>query len=134
LSFDVMADTVFGMQYNLIEISRFRYVVNLIPKSSVRISILLHFASLKIFRLDKLLFLEAYKAQIRFSKFVMRLLFERMKLDNSGRTDFFSILTAATDSSTNTKLSQEEIYAESTTLIVAGAKSSAHFNILTFRL
>jgi cytochrome P450 len=134
LSFDIMADVVFGAQYNLVGNSRFRYVVESIDKSNVRMGALIQAPALTSFKLDKYLFRDAIRARNRFVKFVMRVVKER--LDKGGAAaaksadpvsdhDLFANLAAARDPETGSGFHSDEIAAESATLIVAGSDTSS---------
>ncbi|KAI1841851.1 hypothetical protein JX266_011929 [Neoarthrinium moseri] len=144
LSFDMMADIVFGAQYNLLGDDRFRYVTEMMEKSNVRISALVQFPSLSWLRLDKHLFQEAIFARNRFLKFVFRLLRDRMELSNGNvcgifekshatsqlsystkSRDIYSRLQEARDPQTGAGLRKEEMASESTTLIVAGSDTTS---------
>ncbi|KAK8121820.1 hypothetical protein PG984_010490 [Apiospora sp. TS-2023a] len=150
LAFDMMADVVFGAQYDLLGSDKFRYVPEMIEKSNVRISSLVQFPGLSNWlRLDKHLFREAIYARNRFLKFVFILLrdrkafsrgtlcgvFEKPPITSSSADgtqatrpasfDVYSRLQEARDPVTGEAFGHEEIASESTTLIVAGSDTSA---------
>lgn len=146
LSFDIMADLIFGAQYDLLGTERFRYMPEVIEKSNVRISALVQFPRLTWLRLDKHLFREAIFARNRFLNFVMRLVRDRMALSKGsvcgiyGNTvkvsgngtstsykpsDVYSKLEMARDPHTGVGFRPHEIASESTTLVVAGSDTSA---------
>ncbi|TVY84954.1 Cytochrome P450 monooxygenase apf8 [Lachnellula suecica] len=140
LSFDMMADVIFGAHYNLLGDERFRYVPEMLEMSNVRMSALVQFPGLSRFRLDKYLFTEAIFARNRFLKFVMRLVRDRMQLSKgikcgiyeksqsasvSERSDLYSKLAETTDPQTGATLQGDEIAAESITLVVAGSDTAA---------
>lgn len=124
LSFDIMSDLIFGKIYDLLGKPTYRYVVQAIEESNVRVSVLLQSPWIKIGRLDKYMFPKAILGRNLFIRFVGKLLRDTMKLDKSTRKDFFARLSTAKDPETGEGLRKEEIIAESTTLVVAG-KSSA---------
>jgi cytochrome P450 len=135
LSFDIMADVVFGAKYNLLQNERFRYVTESIDKSNIRMSALIQFPKFAALKIDKYLFRDAIVARNRFVKFVMRVVKDR--LDKSKTTsidincptsedaDVFANLAAAKDPETGEGFRPDEIAAESTTLIVAGSDTSS---------
>ena len=54
LAFDIMADIIFGAKkYDLIGKSNYRYVVNAIETSNVRVGVMLQASWLKFARMDK---------------------------------------------------------------------------------
>ncbi|KAK8000942.1 Cytochrome P450 [Apiospora marii] len=152
LAFDMMADIVFGAQYDLLGSEKFRYVPEMIEKSNVRISSLVQFPGLSWLRLDRHLFREAIYARNRFLKFVFILLrdrkafsrgtlcgvFEKPPITHSSADgaqpspasrsasfDVYSRLQEARDPVTGDAFGHNEIASESTTLIVAGSDTSA---------
>lgn len=140
LSFDMMADVIFGAHYDLLGSERFRYVPEMVERSNVRISAVVQFPGLSWFRLDKYLFKEAIYARNRFLNFVMRLVRDRMELSKGnicgiyGKTsslaptrlsDVYSKLEETSDPQTGSVLRSDEIASESITLVVAGSDTSA---------
>ncbi len=132
LSFDIMADVVFGAHYNLLQDPRFRYVVDCIDVSNVRMSFLIQIPQFAKLKLDKYLFPAAIAARNRFIKFVTRTVRERLgKISPTSpslapeNADVFANLAAAKDPETGESFTLNEIAAESTTLIVAGADTSS---------
>ncbi|KAK8076208.1 cytochrome P450 [Apiospora phragmitis] len=135
LSFDIMADVVFGAKYNLLENERFRYVTEVIDKSNVRMSALIQFPDFAALKIDKYIFREAIVARNRFVKFIMRVVKDRVEkgktvsidIDSptSADADVFANLAAAKDPETGGSFRPDEIAAESATLIVAGSDTSS---------
>ena len=124
LSFDIMADVVFGARYNLLGDTKFRYVCDTIDRSNVRMSALIQAPKLAALNLDKHIFRDAIKARNRFVKFVVRVVGERMQR-SCVSSDLFANLAVAKDMETGSSFTPEEIGAESTTLIVAGSDTSS---------
>lgn len=135
-----MADVVFGASYNLLQHPKFRYVVECIDKSNVRMSFLVQWPRFALLKIDKYMFREAILARNRFVKFVTRVVGDRLGKMKSATPssseeattkpaspsgDVFSNLAAATDPETGSGFTLNEIAAESTTLIVAGADTSS---------
>ncbi|KAH6651497.1 cytochrome P450 3A31 [Truncatella angustata] len=135
LSFDIMADVVFGAKYDLLSNERFRYVVESIDKSNVRMSALIQFPKLAALKIDKYVFRDAIVARNRFVKFVLRVVKDRLEKSKttsidiysstSSDADVFANLAAAKDPETGEGFRPDEIAAESTTLIVAGSDTSS---------
>lgn len=120
LSFDLMATFIFSGKYNMLEREQYRYVVQCIEASNIRVSSLLQAPILKSFRMDKLLFPRAIASRNMFLGFVGKLLRDTKKNDRSQRKDLFEMLSHAKDPETGKGFSPEEIIAESVTLVVAG--------------
>jgi cytochrome P450 len=125
LAFDLMATFIFSGKYNMLEREQYRYVMQCIEESNIRVSSILQAPILKAFRLDKLLFPRAIVARNMFLGFVGKLLRDTKKNDRSQRKDLFEMLSHAKDPETGIGFSREEIIAESVTLVVAGADTSA---------
>lgn len=125
LAFDLMATFIFSGQYNMLERSQYRYVVECIEQSNIRVSSILQAPILKAFRMDKLLFPRAIGARNKFLFFVGKLLRDTKKNDRSQRKDLFEMLSHAKDPESGKGFTPEEIVAESVTLVVAGADTSA---------
>ena len=123
-----MADLIFGGKYNLLERETYRYVPGVIEASNVRVSAILQAPGLKLGRLDKILFPKAVVARDVFIRFVGKLLRDTLKVDRSKKRDFFAVLSTAKDPQTGSGFTEEEIIAESTTLIVAGMGRLSFFS------
>jgi cytochrome P450 len=153
LSFDIMSDVVFGARYHLLTSPRFRYVVECIEASNVRMSALIQAPWYAALKLDKYLFRGAIKARNRFIKFVSRAVKDRMdkaigtaasskhpaktadEVEEAGEEDVFARLESAKDPETGSGFRLDEIAAESTTLIVAGSDTtSAAMSTVAFYL
>ena len=127
LTFDIMGDVVFGMQYNLLGSPANHAIPEAIEQSNVRVSVLLQSPSIiRIGRLDRWLFPKAIEARSQFLQFVNGIVDHcvKPKSDMSSRT-VMSILQASSDPVTGDRLTAKEILAESTTLCVAGADTSS---------
>lgn len=120
-AFDIMADLIFAGKYNLLERDQYRYVVNAIETSNVRVGALLQAPILRFARLDKMLFPKSIYARDLFVRFVGKLLRDTLRADNCGRKNLFNTLSTIVDPVSGSRFKQEEIVSESTTLVVAGS-------------
>ncbi|KAH7074749.1 cytochrome P450 [Paraphoma chrysanthemicola] len=125
LAFDLMATFIFSGKYNMLEREQYRYVVQCIEESNIRVSSILQAPILKAFRMDRLFFPRAIVARNMFLGFVGKLLRDTKKNDRSQRKDLFEMLSHAKDPESGKGFTPEEIVAESVTLVVAGADTSA---------
>lgn len=125
LAFDLMATFIFSGKYNMLEREQYRYVVKCIEESNIRVASILQAPVLKSFRMDKLLFPRAIVARNMFLGFVGKLLRDTKKNDRSQRKDLFEMLSHAKDPESGKGFTPSEIIAESVTLVVAGADTSA---------
>ncbi|KAH3956542.1 hypothetical protein HBI56_235830 [Parastagonospora nodorum] len=135
LSFDIMGDVVFGMQYNLLGSTANRAIPDAIEQSNIRVSVLLQSPVLpRVGRIDRWIFPKAIEARDQFLGFVRGLVDNVMKPEDTlqVKTAVVSILKGAHDPITGQKLTSKEILAESTTLCVAGSDTSSTAMSATF--
>ncbi|KAK7514329.1 cytochrome P450 [Phyllosticta citriasiana] len=128
LTFDIMAEVIFGMEYNLMENPEHRYVLEAISDSNVRIGSVGHAPQLLWKRLDRKLFPKAIIGRNRFLGFTKQMLQDIAAKDRLGtrsHNNIFSALMKATDPETGSGFSLPEVASESTTLIVAGADTTS---------
>ncbi|KAG6358654.1 hypothetical protein INS49_012172 [Diaporthe citri] len=125
LAFDLMTAVTFDMDYDTIQEERFRYVVESIETSNVRLGVLIQDSGLSFRGLDKLLFPDSAKAAARFVKFLRRLLHERIQREKTDGKDIFSFLERCKDPDTGNGLSSREISSETATFIVAGSDTTS---------
>ncbi|KAK2051615.1 putative cytochrome P450, partial [Colletotrichum caudatum] len=124
-TFDVMSEVIFGMKYNALRESKYRFVMRALEESNVRISALVQASSLALGRIDKYLFSRSIKARNEFLGFLASLLKNRSKASFSDNGNVFSYLETAKDTDGKSTLSKSEIRAESATLVVAGSDTSS---------
>ncbi|CAI7663163.1 unnamed protein product [Penicillium pancosmium] len=129
LSFDIMADVVFGAKYNLLGEQRFRYVCDAIDASNVRMGTLVQAGRWGSLKIEKYLFRKAIFGRNRFVRFVTKLVQMRLSPtsvnDAADVPDVFHRLRDAKDPVTGAGFTLDEIAAESTTLIVAGSDTTS---------
>ncbi|ETN41091.1 uncharacterized protein HMPREF1541_03026 [Cyphellophora europaea CBS 101466] len=127
LTFDIMGDTIFGVQYNLLGSGANRNIPIAIEESNVRVSVLLQAPIIRqVGRIDRWMFPKAIGARNQFLRFVGGLVDRVMKPECAPQArTVVSVLKASSDPVTGDKLSAKEILAESTTLCVAGADTSS---------
>lgn len=121
LTFDIMTDFCFGIQYDLLQKDDFRHIISDIESSNVRSGVLLYIPYLYLGRLDKKLFRTEIESRNRLIQFINRVLKERTSLAKDGSAlDMYSYLTRAKDVQSGKVLNAAEIRSESTTLAIAG--------------
>ncbi|KAK8180844.1 cytochrome P450 [Phyllosticta citribraziliensis] len=128
LTFDIMAEVIFGMEYKLMEKPEHRYVLEAIADSNVRIGSVGHAPELLWRRLDRELFPKAILGRNRFLGFTKQMLQDIAAKDQLGtrsHNNIFSALMKATDPETGSGFGLPEVASESTTLIVAGADTTS---------
>ena len=121
LTFDIMTDFCFGIQYNLLQDPECRHIIGDIEQSNVRSGVLLYIPMLYLGRLDKKLFREEIRGRDRLIQFITRILGERTtQTKDVVFQDMYSHLTRAKDEQTRKVLNYAEIRSESTSLALAG--------------
>ena len=115
-----MSEVIFGMKYNALKETKYRYVPQAIQDSNVRIGTLVQAYYLTFGRLDRYLFPASIRARNAFLGFLGSLLRGRSKASFSDNGNVFSFLETAKDPDGGKTLSKSEIRAECATLVVAG--------------
>ncbi|KAA8617245.1 CypX Cytochrome P450 [Pyrenophora tritici-repentis] len=105
----------------------FRYVVEAIEKSNVRLGVLMQAPELALSRgFDRQLFFKAKEGGAKFVKFLRELLQQRLKKGPAGPVkDIFSFLQQCKHPDSSTGLSPIEISTETATFIVAGTDTTS---------
>ncbi|KAM0256416.1 hypothetical protein ACHAPA_012171 [Fusarium lateritium] len=124
-TFDIMSEVVFGMRYNALTETAFRFVTEALVDSNVRISALVQAPILSLGRMDKRLFPTSIKGRNRFLGFITSLLKNRSKASFSDNGNVFSFLETAKDPERGKALDASQIRAECATLVVAGSDTSS---------
>ncbi|EUC26774.1 hypothetical protein COCCADRAFT_113420 [Bipolaris zeicola 26-R-13] len=127
-TFDVMSKLVFGTSYDLLTSSENHWIVDGVSGQMRRVSFLMQLPELESMGLHHILFPQARRKALAFSK-KSREIFEarqirmhdKTNVDNlEENTDLFSKLLSARDPDTGQALSQQQLWAESNLLIIAG--------------
>lgn len=116
----MMANIIFSASYNTIGAEDYRYVVQAIEESNVRMSVILQAKELTFRKIDKYLFPTSIVARNKFVRFVSRMMKDRLKRVDLENRDVFSLFQNAKDPDTGKQLGEAELGAESATMIVAG--------------
>lgn len=121
--FDIMTDVIFEEHFQLLERDNYRYILPSLERTAVRTGVLCQVPKMKQIpkRIDYRLFAEAIRCRNRYIQFVSQLMTQRMSTGSKQRDDIFSIMLNTKDASCGQPLTLNDIAAESTTLIVAGA-------------
>ena len=120
-----MSEVIFGMRYNALEETTYRFVTRSLADSNVRISALVQASILKFGRLDKILFRSSIKGRNQFLAFISSLLRDRTKGALTGSGNVFSFLEMAMDPDSRKALNGSQIRAECATMVVAGSDTSS---------
>ena len=119
MSFDLMAELVFGKAFYMIDLVDNRFIIDLIQVAAFRVGVCLQMSALAVWNVDKIFTPNVRKLRDQYVGVSRKLAFDRMKMD-SKRQDLFSHILAAKDPQTGRGFTLDEIWGEATLLIVAG--------------
>ena len=114
-----MTELVFGKALQMLSVVENRFILGLIQIASFRVGVCLQMPSLAVWNVDKIFTPHIRKLRDKYVKVSKEMAVERMNMD-SKRQDLFSYILAARDPETGKGFSLDEIWGESTLLIVAG--------------
>lgn len=120
-----MSEVIFGMRYNALKETTFRFVTKALADSNIRISALVQAPMLALGRIDKRLFPSSIKGRNQFLGFISSLLKDRSRASLSDDGNVFSFLETARDPDGGKALDKSQIRAECATLVVAGSDTSS---------
>ena len=112
VSFDSDFDTMGKLDY--------RFTMQAIEDSNVRLGVLLQAPELSFGKLDRKLFPKAFAGRYRFVNFIRMVLGKRLSVSKVVSRDIFSFLQECKDPHTGKELSTAELSTETATFIVAG--------------
>lgn len=118
LAFDTMTSVCFGAGFNTMRDPKYRYVMDAIEESNIRLGVLLQAQQLTRMHLDNRLFPSSVTARSQFARFIRSVLRDRLQASISG--DIFSFLQQCKDPATGEALTMPELSTETATFIVAG--------------
>ncbi|KAI0877838.1 cytochrome P450 [Hypoxylon argillaceum] len=124
LVFDILTTVAFGADYNTMEQSRFRHVLDAISETNIRLSVVMQASKLTLWHLDRKVFTQSAKAGYKFVKFLRKLLKDRLAND-AAPNDIFSFLQQCKDPETGKGLSDVELSTETATFLVAGSDTTS---------
>ncbi|KAI0392633.1 cytochrome P450 [Xylariaceae sp. FL0594] len=124
LTFDSTTAVAFGVDYNATEEPQFRYVMESILKSNVRLSVIFQAPELCFGRLDRRIFADSSTAGNKFAKFLRQLLKTRVAR-TEGPKDIFWFLQQYKDPDTGESLSTRELSTETATFLIAGSDTTS---------
>ncbi|TVY75856.1 Cytochrome P450 monooxygenase apf7 [Lachnellula suecica] len=120
LSFDFMAELVFGKSFQMQEKIDNRYIIDLIQPAVFRVGVFLQMPELAVWNVDKIFLPNVRSLRDKFVALSRSMALDRVNMD-SKRQDLFSHILAARDPETGNGFSLDELWGESTLLIVAGS-------------
>jgi len=130
ISFDLMAELVFGKAFHMLDLVDNRFIIDLIQVAAFRVGVCLQMPRLAIMNLDKIFTPNVRKLRDQYVGVSKKLAVDRMNMD-SKRRDLFSHILAARDPQTGKGFTMDEIWGESTLLIIAGKTLSRKKSIHT---
>ena len=120
LSFDFMAELVFGKSFEMLQRPDNRFILDLIQYAAFRVGVCLQLPRLAIWNVDKYVSPKVRGLRDQYVAVSKKMALDRASMD-SERSDLFSHILAAKDPETGRGFSLDELWGESTLLIVAGS-------------
>ena len=114
-----MTELVFGKALQMLSVVDNRFILRLIQVASFRVGVCLQMPTLAVWNIDKFFTPHVRKIRDKYIRISKEMAMERMNME-SKRQDLFSYILAAKDPETGNGFSLDEIWGESTLLIVAG--------------
>ncbi|KAL7269963.1 hypothetical protein RUND412_007341 [Rhizina undulata] len=124
LTFDIMGELSFGKNFGMLERDENRYVPDFINKATHMGLLCGTVTQLDTYKLDTLIFRTINEGKKRLLNFAGQKAQERMAMKGD-RKDFFHYLINAKNSDGENPYSMDEMWAESTLLMVAGSDTTA---------
>ena len=122
VSFDLMAELVFGKAFHMLDNSDNRFIIDLIQVAAFRVGVCLQMPALAVWQVDKIFAPAVRKIRDQYVAVSKKMAIDRMNMDHK-RQDLFSHILAAKDPETGKGFSMDELWGESTLLIIAGTSS-----------
>ncbi|TVY93749.1 Cytochrome P450 monooxygenase [Lachnellula willkommii] len=120
LSFDFMAELVFGRSFQMLEKFDNRYIIDLIQYAAFRVGVCLQMPQLALWRVDKVAAPAVRRLRDKYVALSKSMALDRVNMDGA-RRDLFSHILAARDPETGNGFSLDELWGESTLLTIAGS-------------
>jgi len=120
LSFDLMAELVFGKSFQILEQFDNRYIIDLIQYTAFRVGVCLQMPELAQWNVDKVVAPNVRSLRDQCVALSKKMAVDRVNMDTT-RQDLFSHILAARDPETGKGFSLDELWGESTLLTVAGS-------------
>ena len=117
-----MAELVFGKTFHMLDTTDNHFIIELIQVAAFRVGVCLQMPILAVWNIDKIFTPNVRKIRDQYVSVSRALAVDRMNMD-SKRQDLFSHILAAKDPQTGKGFTMDEIWGESTLLIVAGISS-----------
>lgn len=115
-----MAELVFGKAFHMLDNSDNRFIIDLIQVAAFRVGVCLQMPLLAIWQVDKIFTPGVRKIRDQYVSISKKMAVERMNMD-SNRQDLFGHILKAKDPETGKGFSVDELWGESTLLIIAGS-------------
>lgn len=115
-----MTSVSFDSDFDTLRNPEYRYAMQAIEDSNVRLGVLLQAPEIGIGKLDKKMFPNALVGRYRFVKFIRMVLGKRLGASKTHSRDIFSFLQECKDPNTGKELTTAELSTETATFIVAG--------------
>ena len=123
LQYDIMGEFGFGQSFQLQTKPDNHFLIDATTATSRKAGVYVQYPRLQYLHLEKLLYRKGILIREKFLKLMARLVRERLSAEKGSQNDLFSFLVDAKDPETGRGFTENELWAESRFLLIAGMSS-----------
>lgn len=125
LGYDIMGEFGFGQTFDLQTAETNRFLIDAVTATSHKAGVYVQYPALQKLRLEALFYRRGLEMREKYLKLMSSLVRSRLAAGKSSRNDLFSFIVDAKDPDTGVGFSEDELWAESRFLLIAGADTSS---------
>ena len=123
LQYDIMGEFGFGQSFQLQTQQDNHFLIDATTATSRKAGVYVQYPRLQYLHLDKLLYRKGILIREKFLRLMARLVNERLSAEKGSHNDLFSFLVDAKDPESGRGFTENELWAESRFLLIAGMSS-----------
>ena len=120
LQYDVMGEFGFGQSFQLQTKSDNHFLIDAVTATSHKAGVYVQYPKLQYLQLDKVLYRKGLWMREKYLRLMARLVKDRLSAGKDSQNDLFSFLVDAKDAETGKGFTENELWAESRFLLIAG--------------
>ncbi|EKG16603.1 Cytochrome P450 [Macrophomina phaseolina MS6] len=121
LGYDIMGEFGFGQTFHLQTSDENRFLIDAVTATSHKAGVYVQYPELQKLRLEALFYRRGLEMRRKYLELMSNLVKNRLAAGKSSRNDLFSFIVDAKDPETGVGFSEDELWAESRFLLIAGA-------------
>ncbi|KAH7063494.1 cytochrome P450 [Macrophomina phaseolina] len=125
LGYDIMGEFGFGQTFHLQTSDENRFLIDAVTATSHKAGVYVQYPELQKLRLEALFYRRGLEMRRKYLELMSNLVKSRLAAGKSSRNDLFSFIVDAKDPETGVGFSEDELWAESRFLLIAGADTSS---------